>query len=1193
MQIDVAGKSKSLQGITDLTLTAPIKKGLIDAVDTRTYGSRLRLLLSTLSGFRASSREVVPVQFFSDTVERIKAIHSFRLAILEPEQRVVLAVTFDSAWEPYIRVIWRDLGPLLDVIFCNCEGYVTAYDHGFEQYAAWVRGAQAQTVYFYADSALTVADLQYLRKGERSSREQSGPPADLAMTRMTADDPSAVAVHTAQASEINTAKAGQQGLAAISALYRLADMYPPDGPEGDLLLRAAHALLKDLQTLNTNILYPPGSPLRALFAPQLEWFERDLAALPKATPPAKLRPNSGDLQGGILTGYRATHGALLLCSFADAAAAQAFLGPLVGCGAVTTEGARRTAGDVTVNVAFTFEGLRKIGVPATELGLLPQEFQEGMEARAGVLGDLRSNHPRNWTLPERNWGVASGRPAARVQTSMVDMVLQLSVNAPASRDDHRIADNPAHPLYAKVAELARDPAVRVLSVQALRRQVDGASLSREHFGFVDGVSQPAVGEQPTPVTGEPGTWTNAMPWGELFLGYSNASDDPVATTPLLVDGTFLVVRKLRQDVAALDEALGSASAAVGLAPDELKAKMMGRTVDGDALAASGVPLGNAFDYRADPQGAACPFQAHIRRANPRTIDNPKVPRIVRRGMTYGPPYKAGATTPEERGLVFMAYNASIAEQFEVIQRWLAGGNSTGVFSGQSDPLLGVPQDGDRRVFRFEHAGNAMRVELDVVADRPFVRLEWGMYLFVPSIPTLRRLAEAKVAPIPPVWSAALGEVYVAKLLQAKAAGAPDAELAAQWKALLEDISSRMSNTAASVWAAIRERHGGVLRTPYGVLVAGRDLARDVYLDPDGRYSVCGYAPRMQRSFGMIYLGLDQGPGYQAQSSAVNAALMTVDEADAFMLARESTLAFVNGRIAAAKQMLGPDWSATLDMKDVSDAVLATLCRKWFGMPDAKGRVDGGGWQWNWTPALPPRCPGHFAAPSRFMFQPNPGAKASKYGADHGQVLFQAFRQFVADQRQPGAPALPPLGRAIFDAFPNPQDADLLASTFIGVLMGFLPTADGNLRGALYEWINFDRRFWDLQEAYLSAAQPNFYARACAVLKEPLQRTMQLRPTPEVVWRTAVAPHKLGDVDVVPGDVVVVGIVSATQEALGADCTDVTPIFGGPPRSGTPHPTHACPGYEMGMGVILGIVAGLMEAGPVWPGPLPLTLSWKA
>ena len=67
---------------------------------------------------------------------------------------------------------------------------------------------------------------------------------------------------------------------------------------------------------------------------------------------------------------------------------------------------------------------------------------------------------------------------------------------------------------------------------------------------------------------------------------------------------------------------------------------------------------------------------------------------------------------QERGMVFMAYNASIGEQFEVVQRWLSGGNSSGSYSGQSDPFLGLAEPGRPRVFRFEHDEAVVGMRLD-------------------------------------------------------------------------------------------------------------------------------------------------------------------------------------------------------------------------------------------------------------------------------------------------------------------------------------------------------------------------------------------------------------------------------------------------------------------------------------------------
>src|SRR5262249_42945664 len=127
---------------------------------------------------------------------------------------------------------------------------------------------------------------------------------------------------------------------------------------------------------------------------------------------------------------------------------------------------------------------------------------------------------------------------------------------------------------------------------------------------------------------------NQIHLGELLCGYPNLSDNtsPMTEAPdrvkaLLQDGSFLVIRKLRQDVAALDECLSDAVTATRdaghpLTRDELKAKMMGRWPGGNAkagepLADAADPHSNNFHFNNDPHGALCPFHAHVRRANPR------------------------------------------------------------------------------------------------------------------------------------------------------------------------------------------------------------------------------------------------------------------------------------------------------------------------------------------------------------------------------------------------------------------------------------------------------------------------------------------------------------------------------------------------------------------------------------------------
>ena len=102
----------------------------------------------------------------------------------------------------------------------------------------------------------------------------------------------------------------------------------------------------------------------------------------------------------------------------------------------------------------------------------------------------------------------------------------------------------------------------------------------------------------------------------------------------------------------------------------------------------------------------------------------------------------------------------------------------------------------------------------------------------------------------------------------------------------------MSGISQAVWTAIRELHGGVLRTPYGVLVCSKKLVmRGVRQSRDGDYTVTGYAERMRKSFGEIYLGKDDGA--RRRSIAQRLARRTrrswqVTREDAFESALEQT-----------------------------------------------------------------------------------------------------------------------------------------------------------------------------------------------------------------------------------------------------------------------------------------------------------------
>jgi hypothetical protein len=104
--------------------------------------------------------------------------------------------------------------------------------------------------------------------------------------------------------------------------------------------------------------------------------------------------------------------------------------------------------------------------------------------------------------------------------------------------------------------------------------------------------------------------------------------------------------------------------------------------------------------------------------------------------------------------------------------------------------------------------------------------------------------------------------------------------------------------------------------------------------------------------------------------------------------------------------------------------------------------------------------------------------------------------------------------------------------------------------------------------------------------------MQLRPVPELVWRTATGAARIGPLAVHTGERVVVAIVSTSQSALVQADADLALNFGGDRRQ-APHPTHACPGQEAAMGVLLGFVAGLLDTpASMRASPVPLALSFE-
>jgi Dyp-type peroxidase family len=437
-----------------------------------------------------------------------------------------------------------------------------------------------------------------------------------------------------------------------------------------------------------------------------------------------------DLQGNVVRGYNLTHARYLFLRFTSPGApARQWLGDLLPTITTATE---FPLPHVATNVAFTHGGLRHLGLHEAALASFPEEFRDGMRARAElVLGDRGHSAPCTWEE-------GPGR-------SDVDVLVVLQ-----SLDEDAL-DRPAEDLRAAdgLALVKDQPAATLVNRKVKCEQ------STEHFGFADGISQPSI-------RGAPPQTAYGLAPGEFLLGHPDEAGD-VADTPrpaaLARNGSYLVYRKLAQDVRAFRRFLRSAGDQCS--QELLAAKLVGRWRTGAPLVLHpqvdpgwrGVTEGsahlNTFDYATDPDGHRCPLGAHIRRANPREEEGGSGARsvrhaLLRRGMPYGPELPEGADHDgEERGLVFVAYCADLQRQFEFVQsQWLNDGDAFGL-GHSADPIAGTHEG-----TRFVVQGDPPRLH----GLAPFVRTRGGAYLFQPGLSALELLADGAFTGPAPRWN---------------------------------------------------------------------------------------------------------------------------------------------------------------------------------------------------------------------------------------------------------------------------------------------------------------------------------------------------------------------------------------------------------------------------------------------------------
>jgi Dyp-type peroxidase family len=448
---------------------------------------------------------------------------------------------------------------------------------------------------------------------------------------------------------------------------------------------------------------------------------------------------SYDIQGIIISGYNHLKSwAYYFVEFKDRPQTQAWVRSVVD--QITTADWEGPDGkpSTALNVAFTFPGLKFLGLPDASLYTFPQELREGMHEanRARRLGDA----PDTWEY---------GNPDKPIHALLI-------LQAENDSDRQKLEDR-------HVDALKKHGAIVVASISGSNATVPG-----EHFGFNDGLSQPVIDGAP----GHAGTGTgdDVIKAGEFILGYSNEYDvlpssptvpqscwpksklppiDETAELDLGHNGSYLVVRQLRQNVAAFRKYIADQA---GADPDDrewLAAKLVGRWRSGAPLVltpnSDNKELLGRKDFRyaaSDPNGFACPLGAHIRRANPRdslppdaaeSIQTSRRHRLMRRGVPYGSVLPDGAKDDGKRGLLFICINADIQRQFEFVQQtWINNPKFNGL-SNDPDPLLSSGPDEST----FTIQGWPVRRRLNGLQQ--FVTMVGGAYFFLPSIRAMSML----------------------------------------------------------------------------------------------------------------------------------------------------------------------------------------------------------------------------------------------------------------------------------------------------------------------------------------------------------------------------------------------------------------------------------------------------------------------
>jgi cytochrome P450/deferrochelatase/peroxidase EfeB len=509
---------------------------------------------------------------------------------------------------------------------------------------------------------------------------------------------------------------------------------------------------------------------------------------PPFVEPPDIKVDLTDVQANVLRSVGARHGWHVGLQFGSAEEARALLAELMtgsnGAPQVsdgTTRLGEKDSPTYALTVGLTYSGLTKLGISESDraaFALAHHPFVQGPDKRdiAIAVGDIGTSAPAYWEF-------GASYP--------VDMVV--SLYAAEEGDVSKVIADQSERLLGRFE--AHDVSlVQRPMLTHLLRPGDTPKHHTEHFGYIDGSSQPRLAIPSTPLRK-----SDVQPRagvGEFLLGanYPNVfggKNSLGGLSPELAENaTFAAMRIMEQDVAAFERLLDYAcDSSQGVEREWVAAKLMGRWRDGTPLEPppdqpipgdtySSAQRRNLFDYSPsakypdypdDSRGLRCPVGAHARRMNPRSATvagRAHSRRLLRRGMSYGPLYE-GKKDNEKRGLVGLFLCADLERQYEfILRQWAQGDRATSGIVGQQDPIIGAqsevaencPMTGEYRIPRKDAD--------DLVLEMPrLVKTVGSVYLFVPGLEALRLLAG--------VPSARSAKPAQSMLNSANQAGAPD------------------------------------------------------------------------------------------------------------------------------------------------------------------------------------------------------------------------------------------------------------------------------------------------------------------------------------------------------------------------------------------------------------------------------------